>query len=789
MKISKIGLSSFNQVNFTRTLKEHKSWGARVNPETKDVSFKLFTYPDTQAAKVLLYGSSEQDDVKEIPLENKGNGVFEVKGVSNSVAKSGDKYEYEFERQNGEIQRIKDPYTFKQETVNGPSVIYDQSEFEWKNDKKWKTNPNRIVRTAGAKSKYNSPQDARIYALSPDTFTDKRSYEGVIDKLKEIKKLGFNAVEVMHVENTFSFNWGYDGVDKHAPSSYLGGPDSLKKLVDAIHGEGMNVIFDVVPNHLGPDGNQLGRSGPYIKGANDFGDALNYEGENSQYVRDYMANAMLNWAENYHVDGLRLDMTKYMESDYTLKQIAAEMNYHYPDVFLIAEDGRANVSVDENGHYWYNQDEVHDKRVTSPVKPEECGKGKSQKEHAERIQDIDGKINTFNRLMKENPEEAGSFIRNDSTISNLGMNSEWDFNFYHELDESLYFPQTDGIIKAILNSQNNVKYIASHDEIGNYEGTRKLAKLMVPKLRLNENVVLNRSDIERAKEYASLKNKPFEEALRIITCQKAQFVSEALAVQFQSGELDKYEQSPDMTPDEINKTRNKFKEDVLIPLGIDSSSHISYKKIEKSFEEAFSQNKMAHALTYAIPGPKMTFQGDENLDLTPFRFFRKFESVPYEDYLYTEKGYAPAEAALQESTLGKIEYSPNGKKRMEEYNNLVKDLNKLNAENSALRLGKIEETSVVDHPMSAVIGVNAIDGENEIFTVTNFSDINYREDKYNEYYLKFPKGKWVEVLNTDDIKYGGDGRHKNTEVISSDGNINKPINLAGYSTICFKRVG
>ena len=36
----------------------------------------------------------------------------------------------------------------------------------------------------------------------------------------------------MHVENTYSFNWGYDGVDKMAASSYLGGPDKLKELVD-----------------------------------------------------------------------------------------------------------------------------------------------------------------------------------------------------------------------------------------------------------------------------------------------------------------------------------------------------------------------------------------------------------------------------------------------------------------------------------------------------------------------------------------------------------------------------
>ena len=766
MQITKIGAGQ--RVNFGRTQKEHMSWGARVNPETKDVSFKLFTYPDAKSVSVVVEDGKNPDEVQTYELENKGKGIFSKTGIDGSLVKKGDKYQYLVTKNDGRQELIKDPYSFKQEEVNGPSIIYDQSEFNWQNDKKWKTNPERITRTSNGTGKYKSPREARIYALNPDSFTDKRSYEGVKDKLKYIKDMGFNTVELMHIENTFDINWGYDGVDKHAPSTKLGGPDKLKELVDAIHGEGMNVVFDVVPNHFGPDGNQIGRSGPYVKGPNDFGDAVNYEGKDSEYVRDYMINAMMDWAEFYHVDGLRLDMTKYMESDYTLKQLAAEMNYHHPDVFLIAEDGRSGVSIDGNGNYWANNDEIHDKRVTSPVKPEEYGKGLSQKEHASKIEEM---------------------INGNTSLANLGMNAEWDFNFYHELNESLYHPETEGVVKAILCAQDNVKYIDSHDEIGNFEGTRKAAKLMVPKLRLNENVILSHRDIERAKAYANHKNQPFESALQTITYQKAQFVSEALAMKYQKGELDKYEITPETSYDEAEEKRYKLKEEVLIPLGINSSSNISMRKISRAFNEAYEQDKMAMALTYGIPGPKMVFQGDEALDLTPFRFFRKFESVPHEDYLYTEKGYRPAEAALNESTLGKIKYSENGNKRMDCYKELTKDLNKLNKENKALRVGYINESSIVDHPTSCVIGFNSKYADNEIFTVTNFGETNYREDKENEYYIKLPKGEWVEILNTNDKKYGGDGRHMNTKVISSDGAVDKPINISKYSTVYFKRIG
>lgn len=759
----------YKPVSFGRRIEEHRSRGARINPDTKEVSFKLFTYPDAQKVTTLVYSDGQDEVSQRIELENKGKGIFEKTGISPNVVKNGDKYQYEIILKDGRKEIIKDPYSFKQEEVNGPSTVYDQFKHKWKNDEKWKNDPNRITRTSNGQDGHRAVREAKTYALSPDTITDKRSYDAIIAKLKEIKENGFNAIEIMHIENTFSFNWGYDGVDKHAPSNYLGGPEKLKELVDEAHGIGLNVIFDVVPNHVGPDGNQLGRSGPYIKGPNDFGDAFNYEGKNSEYVRDFSVDALLNWIENYHIDGLRLDMTKYMDSDYTLKQIAAEINYHYPDVFIIAEDGRSGVSVDGNGNYWANNEEVHDKRVTSPLKPEEYGKGKSQDEHAKAIEKI---------------------IRGETNLSRLGMDSEWDFNFYHELDESLYVPNTDGLVKAILCAQDSVKYVASHDEIGNFEGTRKIAKLMVPKLRLNDNITLTMKDIERAKQYSKLKNKSFEDSLQTITFQKAQFTAEKLAIKYQTGELDKYAQTPEMGVSEAQKMRSKLKDEVLTPLGISPSAKISYKRIQNAFNSSMDQNKMAMAFVYSIPGPKMVFQGDENADLTPFRFFRKFESVPYEEYLYTEKGYAPGEPALEESTLGKIPYSAQGKERMNQFNALIKDLNRLNDENSALRLGYIDTNTIVDHPKSCVVGYNSIHGDNEIFAVTNLAETNYREDKDNEYGITFPSGRWEEILNTDDTKYGGTGRHMNqNEIIHGDGHTNKPINLAGNSTIYFKRVG
>ena len=753
----------YKPISVGKRIEEHRSWGAKINPETNELSFKIFTYPDAKKVEALII-RDEKDKKRPlaIGLENKGAGVFEKTGIRPDVAKAGDKYLFRIYKKDGAIETVKDPYSFRQEEINGASTIYDHSKYKWQNDAKWLANPNRITRTSNGKDGKLSVRDARIYAINPDTFTKDGNYEGVIAKLREIKQNGFNTLEVMHIENTFSFNWGYDGVDKHAPSEYLGGPDKLKKLVDAAHGEGLNVVFDVVPNHIGPDGNQIGRSGPYVKGPNDFGDAVNYEGKDSEFVRDYMINAMMNWVDNYHVDGLRLDMTKYMESDNTLKQMAAEINYHHPDCFLIAEDGRANVSVDGRGNSWANPDEIHDKRVTSKLQPWEYGAGQSQDEHTARIYDI---------------------IRGNGNLSRLGMDSEWDFKFFHELNEALYTPNTTNLIKATLCAQDSVKYVMSHDEIGNFEGTRKIAKLMVPKLRLNDCFTPTEEDQKRASQYSKIKNKSYEESMHIVLLQKAQLTAEVLATKYQTGELDKYAMLPN--------GRKALEEEVLKPLGISQPSKITYARIKSAFETSFNQNEAAMAFVYSIPGAKMVFQGDESADLTPFRFFRKFESVPHEEYLHTEKGYAPGQAALKESTLGGIKYSKEGRMRMEGFRNLVSDLNKLNAENSALRHGYIQESNIVNHPSSNVVALNSVDWEsdNEIFAITNFGETNYREDKCNEYWIKFPEGKWVEILNTDDEKYGGTNRHLNSnETIQGDGMTNRPISIAGCSTVYFKRI-
>jgi maltooligosyltrehalose trehalohydrolase len=111
--------------------------------------------------------------------------------------------------------------------------------------------------------------------------------------------------------NSFNgeYNWGYDGVCWFAPHEAYGGPDGLKRFVDAAHGRGLGVVLDVVYNHFGPSGAYAPMFAPYLSesGSNPWGAAVNLDGPLADEVRRYIIDSALAWLRDYHVDGLRLD--------------------------------------------------------------------------------------------------------------------------------------------------------------------------------------------------------------------------------------------------------------------------------------------------------------------------------------------------------------------------------------------------------------------------------------------------------------------------------------------------
>jgi maltooligosyltrehalose trehalohydrolase len=152
-----------------------------------------------------------------------------------------------------------------------------------------------------------------IYELHVGTFTSEGTFAAAADQLAELASLGVTVLEVMPVaEFPGRFGWGYDGVDLFAPFHGYGTPDDLRAFVNRAHEECLGVMLDVVYNHFGPDGNYLRQfSDDYFnpRYVTDWGDAINYDGDNSGPVREMALSNARHWIAEYHLDGLRLDAT------------------------------------------------------------------------------------------------------------------------------------------------------------------------------------------------------------------------------------------------------------------------------------------------------------------------------------------------------------------------------------------------------------------------------------------------------------------------------------------------
>jgi maltooligosyltrehalose trehalohydrolase len=153
-------------------------------------------------------------------------------------------------------------------------------------------------------------EDYVIYELHAGTFTREGTFDSAIARLDELQDLGVTAIELLPIAQfPGNRNWGYDGTYVGAAQNSYGGPRALKRLVDACHARGLALLLDVVYNHLGPEGNYLAEFGPYFtdRYRTPWGLALNFDGPRSDDVRWYFIHNALQWIEEFHIDGLRVD--------------------------------------------------------------------------------------------------------------------------------------------------------------------------------------------------------------------------------------------------------------------------------------------------------------------------------------------------------------------------------------------------------------------------------------------------------------------------------------------------
>jgi maltooligosyltrehalose trehalohydrolase len=277
--------------------------------------------PLLDSVSLLIVSGNEQL----VPMQKDESGCW--KTVVKDVM-PGTGYLY---RLNGERDRPDPASYFQPDGVHKASQVIDHNLFSWQ-DSNWNSLP---------------LSEMIMYELHAGTFTHDGTFDAVIPRLDDLNELGINAIEIMPVAQfPGERNWGYDGVYPYAVQNSYGGPDGLKRLVDACHTRGIAVILDVVYNHLGPEGNYLWDYGPYFTDMykTPGGKAVNYDGPYSNGVRNYFIENALYWFEHYHIDALRLDAIHGIY-DISAKHVLQELSekvkefseIHGREFYLIAE--------------------------------------------------------------------------------------------------------------------------------------------------------------------------------------------------------------------------------------------------------------------------------------------------------------------------------------------------------------------------------------------------------------------------------------------------------------------
>lgn len=202
-------------------------------------------------------------------------------------------------------------------------------------------------------------EKGRYAALTEVGTTTKK---GIPTGIDHIRQLGVTHVQLMPIFDFGSvdearpesgqYNWGYDPVNFNAPEgSYSADPRhgqvrvrEVKEMVMGLHRLGLGVIMDVVYNHV-YDAEKFcfNRLVPgYFSRQKTDGSLTDDSGcgndtaSERPMVRKFIVDSLCYWAEEYHLDGFRLDLAGLIDVQ-TIRQAMAAVRERCPHVIFYGE--------------------------------------------------------------------------------------------------------------------------------------------------------------------------------------------------------------------------------------------------------------------------------------------------------------------------------------------------------------------------------------------------------------------------------------------------------------------
>ena len=279
-------------------------------------------------------------------------------------------YKYAIEAENGETYYKADPYAVKSELRPGTaSVTKDISNnYKW-GDKAW-------ISARGKNSTLTEPMNIYEIHIGSWKIHDDGSfytYRELADELVPyVKKMGYTHIEIMPItEYPFDGSWGYQVTGFFSATTRYGESEDLKYLIDKCHKNHIGIIMDWVPAHFPRDAHGLRMfdgtpvyeyADPRLGEHKDWGTMV-FDYSKSEVVSFLISSAYF-WAEQYHIDGIRVDaVSSMLYRDYSrndgewvpneyggngnleavdfLKKLNKIMGTEFPNFMMVAEESTA----------------------------------------------------------------------------------------------------------------------------------------------------------------------------------------------------------------------------------------------------------------------------------------------------------------------------------------------------------------------------------------------------------------------------------------------------------------